>query len=431
MKIDGKTALEVSDSIRKLVQEGDIRAGDTLPPVRELAEKLGINRNTVALAYQRLVKSGTAITQGRLGTRICAPPEAGEQEGLSTSTTLTDLADGNPNPAWLPNPQDLLAECLPSPHLYGDETVLPKLRQFAEETIYPDCPNHADIELTNGAIDALERLIAAHLVSGDKVAVEDPCFLGTTNVLRLANIQAIGVDVDKSGMCPEKLEHAIKQGARAVIITPRAHNPTGCSLTLSRAEAIKKVLRKHPNVLVIVDDHFSLLSDTSYYSIIPDATTHWALIRSVSKFLGPDLRFAFLACDRATASRLRARLAPGMTWVSRIIQSIVHVNLASNDTLALIQQAREDYILRRSTLCSELDKKRIKYISGGLNVWIQLPKNARDVTHELAQRGWLVRQGSAFLLQSKVEAIRVTTSKLEQTQATTFVSDLDACLKRR
>ena len=113
MKIIGKTSVEISDCIRERVQSGQLLAGDSLPPVRELAESLGVNRNTVAAAYQRLAKAGIAITKGRLGTSICAPQQAGEQEGLSSSTALIDLADGNPNPQWLPELQALLSLCHP------------------------------------------------------------------------------------------------------------------------------------------------------------------------------------------------------------------------------------------------------------------------------------------------------------------------------
>ncbi|WP_122766605.1 GntR family transcriptional regulator, partial [Pseudomonas viridiflava] len=68
MKIKGKTSLEIFESVRELVGMDKIRPGESLPPVRELAEILGVNRNTVSSAYQRLAKAGIAITQGRLGT---------------------------------------------------------------------------------------------------------------------------------------------------------------------------------------------------------------------------------------------------------------------------------------------------------------------------------------------------------------------------
>nr|MBJ6885415.1 GntR family transcriptional regulator [Vibrio cholerae] len=53
--IDGKTANEIFDSIRQHIIAGTLRAEDSLPPVRELASELKVNRNTVAAAYKRLI----------------------------------------------------------------------------------------------------------------------------------------------------------------------------------------------------------------------------------------------------------------------------------------------------------------------------------------------------------------------------------------
>ncbi|MFC4878849.1 transcriptional regulator PtsJ [Microbulbifer halophilus] len=413
-----------------MVQSEDLLPGDSLPPVRELAETLGVNRNTVAAAYKRLAKAGIAVTRGRLGTTICAPPRAGEQEGLSSGTALIDLADGNPDPQWLPDPQALLAECLPRPFLYGEDTILPELRQLGHDWLKPDCPSDHQLELTHGAVDAIERLATAHLVPGDKVAVEDPCFLGTINALRLAGMQTVGVEIDDAGMRPEALEAALDQGVQAVLVTPRAHNPTGCSLSRRRADALKRILAAHPNVLVIVDDHFALLAETPYHSIIPATTARWALIRSVSKGLGPDLRLAFVACDPATAERLRTRLAPGMTWISHILQAIVGACLASKDVRKRLDKARSEYARHREEMRTALQAQGIEVppASGGFNVWLPLPGDAKDVAYALAKKGWLVRLGSAFEVQGQARAIRVTVSRLQDGQAQRFAEDLKSCL---
>ncbi|EBB9959654.1 GntR family transcriptional regulator, partial [Salmonella enterica] len=58
--IDGKTANEIFDSIRHHIIAGTLRAEDSLPPVRELASELKVNRNTVAAAYKRLITAGLA-----------------------------------------------------------------------------------------------------------------------------------------------------------------------------------------------------------------------------------------------------------------------------------------------------------------------------------------------------------------------------------
>ena len=91
-------------------------------------------------------------------------------------------------------------------------------------------------------------------------------------------------------MTVEGLRTALDQGVRAIVCTPRAQNPTGASLTEARAAELRAVLREHPYVLVIEDDHFSMLSRRPFHSLIGPEHRRWALVRSVSKFLGPDMR---------------------------------------------------------------------------------------------------------------------------------------------
>ncbi|KTC04962.1 transcriptional regulator [Pseudomonas syringae ICMP 11168] len=426
MKIKGKTSLEIFESVRELVWMDKIRPGESLPPVRELAEILGVNRNTVSSAYQRLAKAGIAITQGRLGTTICEPRKVGEQEGLSMGSALIDLADGNPNPAWLTDLRTLPLGCLPGPMLYGEETFLPELRELSREWFSPDCPDAYELELTHGAVDAMERLASAHLVPGDKVAVEEPCFLGTINAFRLASMQMQAVAIDEFGMKPDAMEEALQSGARAVLITPRSQNPTGASLSEQRAATIKSVLSRYPNVLVIIDDHFSLLAETPYHSVIPESTLHWALVRSVSKGLGPDLRLAIVACDSSTATQLRARLSPGMSWVSHILQAIVWTLLTSPEVRARLEAARLDYSRRRLSVERAFKNQGIEPFaaSGGLNVWLPLVQDEKDFAYAMAKRGWLVRMGSAFSVLGKTQAIRITISKIKDDQIERLAIDL-------
>ena len=74
MKITGHSAESIFDSIRDGIGKGRLPAGSVLPPVRELAEQLGVNRNTVAAAYKRLDAAGLASTGGRRGTVVRGLP---------------------------------------------------------------------------------------------------------------------------------------------------------------------------------------------------------------------------------------------------------------------------------------------------------------------------------------------------------------------
>lgn len=424
-EFEGNTAQEIADSIRRLIAGQRLGPGDSLPPVRELATTLDVNRNTVAAAYQRLVKAGLAETRGRHGTVVAAPPQAGEAEGRTPDTALHDLADGNPNPRWLP---DLHAVSLEprKPLLYGDPTMLSALRRHAEAWLGPDVPTAFEIEATNGAVDAIERLSAARLAPGDRVAVEDPCYLGTINALRLAGMRSTGIAMDGEGMLPDALEAALASGVQAVLLTPRSQNPTGVSLSRRRALALQKVIARHPDVFVMVDDHFALLCELPYYSIIPKGHAHWALIRSVSKALGPDLRVALLACDAATASRLRARLAPGIGWVSHILQSIVLRCLEDEAVRRQVCDAGADYRARHAALREALEARGIDAgpACEGLNLWITVDRDGKDIAFELAKRGWLVRSSEAFDVQATSQAIRVTTAVLDAALVERLADDI-------
>ncbi|MFT4267814.1 MAG: transcriptional regulator PtsJ [Xenophilus sp.] len=431
MQIAGKTASEIFDSIRSLTQSGQLQPGQALPPVRDLAATLDVNRNTVASAYKRLVTSGIALSLGRLGTLVRQHAGPGEQEGTTPDSRLTDVADGNPNPAWLPDLSATFARSDYRPRLYGEPTVDARLAAYARQWCGIDCPSPFDVELAGGAVDAIERLLAAHLVAGDRVAVEDPCFLSSINTLRLNGMQAVGIPVDEQGMQAEGLNDALAAGAQAVILTPRAHNPTGCNLSAERAEAIRNVLHRHPHVLTIVDDHFALLCKAAYHSPIAASTHRWALVRSVSKVLGPDLRFAFVACDPQTASLLRLRMASGTTWVSHVLQDIVRLCLTDASWTPLIAKAREDYAHRRRQLVSALARHGIGSLASadGLNLWVPLDQDEQAAVFALAKRGWLVRAGSAFRVQESGRGLRITIAQLDDEQALRLAADIRHSIK--
>lgn len=430
MRIAGKSAADIFESIRALVQNGQLPPGAALPTVRDLALQLTVNRNTVAAAYQRLVTAGIAVTRGRHGTFIRERQAPGEQEGSPFDSPLTDVASGNPAPDLLPDPLQYLNREAYSTRLYGEAVINPELEALAIDWFRDDCANPYEVNITHGAVDAIERLLITHLVTGDKVAIEDPCFLGSINTLRLKGFQILPVTVDERGMRPEALAQALAEGARAVICTPRAHNPTGCSVDAARAKVLKKLLAQHPNLLIIEDDHFALLANTPCHSLVSPTNRCWAMVRSVSKCYGPDLRIAFVASDPETSQRLRMRLASGTTWVSHILQNIVFNLLRSKDVKKIVAAARNSYTEKRTRLIHALEKKGIAVQSqaDGLNVWVSLAASTASVTERMAQRGWLVRNGEGFYVSNSQPALRLTIATLSLSQIENLADDLLQCL---
>ncbi len=189
------------------------------------------------------------------------------------------------------------------------------------------------------------------------------------------------------------------------------------------------MLAEHPYVLVIEDDHFAMLSTRPYHSLIGPEHRRWALVRSVSKFLGPDMCLAVAASDPRTAERLAMRLTPGTTWVSHLLQRLTHALVTDHEVLAEIHAAAAHYAERNAAFARRLSAHGLPAVAGdGLNLWVRVPVPARSVTERLMRRGWLARPGDEFVLADDDAAwhLRLTVHDLDDQDAEQLAVDLAA-----
>lgn len=378
------------------------------------------------------MNAGVVITLGRGGTRVAGGAVVA-QEGFAADTALRDIGTGNPDPSRIPDPSHALASIARRPVLYGEPVIDPDLARWAQEWMGADLPPEIPMRLTvtSGAGDAVERLLAQALTRDDAVALEDPCFLTSIHTVRVAGYRPVPVPIDDEGMTVEGLRAALEQGVRAVICTPRAQNPTGAGLSERRAAELRAVLRDHPYVLVIEDDHYSLLSQLPYHSLIGAEHRRWALVRSVSKFLGPDMCLAVTASDPETADRLAMRLTPGTTWVSHLLQRLVRALATDPEVTAGIRAAGEHYATRNAAFAELLSAEGIPTRAGdGLNVWVPLGAPARAVSEQLMRRGWLARPGDEFALGAEAsDHLRLTVHDLDDADLRKLAADLGASVR--
>ncbi|QOC25570.1 aminotransferase class I/II-fold pyridoxal phosphate-dependent enzyme [Microbacterium hominis] len=432
VRIVGATATEIADSVRQHVERGVLSPGAPLPPVRALADELGVNRNTVVAAYRLLTQAGLLEARGRAGTRVAERTPVA-QEGFARGTVLRDLAAGNPDPALIPDLRPALGRIAGRPVLYGEPVIDRDLAAWAEAWMRDAVGDDRALRLTitGGASDAIERLLAQTLTRDDAVALEDPCFLASLNTVRLGGYRPVAVPVDDEGMTVDGLRAALDAGVRAVLLTPRAQNPTGASLTAERAAALRALLADHPYVLVIEDDHFSLLSSRPFHSVIAPGHHRWALIRSVSKFLGPDMCLAVVASDPDTADRLAERLNPGATWVSHLLQRLALEQLTDAEAVAAVAAASAHYAARNAAAAAALTAHGVPVSAGdGLSLWVPLPVPARAASEQLMRRGWLARPGDEFVLENAHAArhLRLTVHDLSDADLARLATDLAAAI---
>lgn len=429
-QISGSTAGEIAESVRELAERRALAPGDILPSVRALADRLDVNRNTVVAAYRQLAQAGLVESRGRAGTRIVGVRRV-PQEGFAAGSVLRDVGTGNPDPALIPDPRRALSQATGRPVLYGTPVIDPDLDAWATTWMREAVGDARPLALTitGGASDAIDRLLSQALTREDAVALEDPCFLSSLNTVRLGGYRPIAVPVDDEGMTVDGLRAALEAGVRALVCTPRAQNPTGASLSARRAAALRDVLADHPYVLVIEDDHFSLLSQQPYHSVIGPTHRRWALVRSVSKFLGPDMCLAVAASDPETAERLALRLSPGTSWVSHLLQRLAVAMLTDADVVAGIRRSGAHYAARNAAFAARLTAAGLPArVGDGLSLWVALPVPARRVAEQLMRRGWLARTGDEFVLDdaSAAARLRLTVHDVDDADAARLVDDLVA-----
>jgi DNA-binding transcriptional MocR family regulator len=325
-----------------------------------------------------------------------------------------DLSLGFPDPALLPAIGPVLHSIdldrkLDIPSLDAND---PELLALATDSFQSDSIPTAAIGVVAGALDGIERVLNAHLRPGDGVLIEDPAYPPLRDLLSALGLIEVGVPVDDDGPVPEAFESALRGGVQAVVITPRAQNPFGSALGRERAAELRSMVRGSPRVLVIEDDHASVVAGAPYTGLVPVDHPRWAVLRSVSKVLHPDMRLAFLAGDETTVARVEGRQWLGPRWVSHILQATVAQLLGQ----VAPETARDTYARRRNALIDALAHHDIHaHGRSGLNVWIPVHEEAPVVTAVL-DAGWRVLAGERCRVNTP-PAIRVTTAVLPEEDA--------------
>jgi DNA-binding transcriptional MocR family regulator len=205
-------------------------------------------------------------------------------------------------------------------------------------------------------------------------------------------------------------------------VTPRGQNPVGAAQDADRARELREVLDRHPDVLLIEDDHLGPVAGCALHTLAP--RRRWAATRSVAKALGPDLRLAILTGDEQTVSRVRGRQLCGPGWVSHVLQTLVFELWGDEQTRQGVQHACAVYAERRESLINALAERAVPASgASGLNVWVPVAEEA-SVMAALLQRGWVVAPGVRYRLGASAPAIRITSATLTSPESLQLAEDL-------
>ncbi|RFA15439.1 GntR family transcriptional regulator [Subtercola boreus] len=401
--VENRTPEAIAAAVSRLIRSGGIASGDRLPTVRDLARALGVSPATVSSAWQALAGVGLITSRGRAGSFVLKagttwmPAHFAELAGTHVEARL-DLSSGTPDPALLPSLGLALARvpARADTSSYLTQRVLPELERQLRAS-WPYSPE--SLTILDGALDAVSRSLEMVVRYGDRVLVEDPSFPPFFDLLEQFGAERVPVAIDEHGMRPEALARALATNPAAIILQPRAHNPTGASMTAKRAEELVRVLRAHSHLtdpVIIEDDHSAEISSAPALSLgswLPHRVLH---IRSYAKSHGPDLRIGALAGPSALIDRIVARRMLGPGWTSRMLQVILFELLTAPESAAQVARARDTYRARQQALAAALGSHGLTVASAdGINLWLPV-RDEKAAMVSLAASGIRVAAGTSF-----------------------------------
>lgn len=443
---DSKDSLQ-TQIVAKLslaIAKGTIPLNSPMPSSRHLATQLGVGRNTVMLAYQRLLDDGLIVTHPRRGyfvnpdverTRILERYQDIEpSHHINWNTRLTEKPS-----QWqaLRKPKDW--QLAPYPFVYGqmsadlfpiqpwrecarDAVSVRAIKSWAVDRIDHDEPllleqirtrllpkrgifvEDQAIMLTVGAQHALYMI--AELLwrkASVSVGIENPGYSDLRRLIERLGAQAKPLAVDSDGLITD----AQLIDCDYVCVTPSHQSPTTVTLPHARRQELLHSASQH-DFVVIEDDYesefnFHTRPEPALKSM--DTEGRVIYVGSVSKTLAPGLRMGYIVASPELIEELRGLRRLMLRHPAANNQLSVALFLARGYHDALVSKLFKIYQKRRALLVTcleqELPELQIQASLGGSALWIKAPDSidTEQLALKAKELGVIVEPGAIHFAQ--------------------------------
>ncbi|WJN59725.1 PLP-dependent aminotransferase family protein [Pseudomonas sp. SO81] len=406
-------ARQLYQALRERILDGRLAGRTRLPASRDLAELLGVSRNTVTRAFDQLYAEG--YVAGRVGDGTYVADLAGERptaqplaSGPAPSAALQRLQQhhlppplsGAPRafrigvPAFDLFPFEIWARLQarfwrkPSAARlgYGDPAGDATLRELVAAYLRSsrglNC-DPAQIVITCGAQQAISLCAQLLVQPGERVAVENPGYRAAGHAFAVAGAQLCGVPVDGDGLDTTAL--AAVEDCRLVYVTPSHQYPTGVTLSLARRLELLEWAERRDG-WIIEDDY-----DGEYrYSGTPltplaalDRQARVLYVGTFCKIAFPALRLGYLVLPPALTEAFARRRAVDMRHSEIGTQAVMAEFIAAGHFQRHVRRMRQAARARLEALlrdwpaaipgCAALPK-----VEAGLHLCVRVDSLARE-----------------------------------------------------
>ena len=430
---------QLYEALRRAILDGKLSAGHQLPSSRDLAQDMGLSRNTVIAALGQLalegylsshVGRGTFVTERVLlkharrrpaqaiqGTKLSRRGQAILSTFCATQLEIYPFTPGIvdfsafPLALWQRLQHKHWRMAYPDMLDYSYSGGYAPLRKAVADylRVFRSMPVDTEqVIITSGTQQSLE--LCAQLLAdlNDTVWLEDPAYWGAVKAFMATGLHMHPVAVDQEGMAPHSSDEA--SPPRLIYVTPSHQYPTGVVMSLARRQALLTMARQH-KAWILEDDYDSefRFSGPPIAALAGLDTDERVLyMGSFSKVLYPGLKLGYLVVPRGLAPLLKQAHydlnRPGQMPLQAALAEFIEMGHFAT----ALRDGRHSYAQRRRCLLEALKPclGALAHISGaeqGLHLCVNLPDGFDDKA--LAQRigtlGMTVRPLSAYCIRRK------------------------------
>ena len=424
------------------VLDGQLPVGAPIPSSRELAEQLGVARNTVVLAYQQLVDDGFLVARQRSGFYVNPGVVGSRVKPASAESKAGTPIDWARRFRFMPSTQRNIVKCsdwqsYAYPFLYGqfDPSLFPTadwrecclkslsildIRAWAPDLILRDdasliqqvqsrvLPRRGvfaspeEIVITVGVQQALYLLADLLMTPTTVVGMEDPGYPDARNTFQSREAEVVALPIDDEGLVPD----AALLRCDYVYVTPSHQCPTTVTMPLARREALLAGAAES-DAIVIEDDYESenrFGGDPTPALKSLDRNDRVIYVGSLSKTFAPGLRVGYVVAPPPLVRELRALRRLSLRHPSAYTQRAFALFLSLGHYDALLRRLssvyRERAAVLSAALARHLPQVRFVPIEGGASCWVVGPPwlDASELARRAALQGVLIEPGDVFFM---------------------------------
>lgn len=421
----------LAQAIREGIASGQLAPGEKLPPVRDLAYRVGVTPGTVARAYSLLINEARLTAGVGRGTYVSG------QSAASRAPVMLDPDYGQVERAHLLSPKvpdcgqsDLirrgmihLAQSLPAENLLRYPTRASDLaaRSAFQNMVATDSVGHFttdDVVTAHGGQSAIVMILQTILRGPNPaIAVDELTYGGFRSAALLCRADVVPLEWDDDGPIPAAFEDAVKSRSVQVYFTSsEVCNPTAKPTSPARRVEIAKIASRY-GVHILDDDCYRLMKTErigpSYRALLPELGWY---VTSPSKTLTAALRIGFAIAPQGWSTALVRTSTYHSFGVARTITDLYAYVLAQPELPAIVEgvKARVSEDVRAAV--NVLGGHKLTWSEDVPFLWLELPVGWRATAFCTAAEasGVLIKAAEDFLLREGrlVHAVRIAVNGL-------------------